>query len=449
MEYTRSLIDFFPDRIRDRIDIDEDTSIAHFANAIQPGLDLAIDVIEDEPNFYDPDLCPIELLDWLGQLVGLARAGDNYLGLGISPAWTSQHKRMAIGRAWQYWQIKGTRLGVAEAISIWLDWNPTGENSLEIRRPFGEAPTHTPPQWAGWNAPYYQESIAPYRKVRRWGGGDAPQDTHLSNYAYLPPVGTRYALDGFVPAPTTTETLVANINAGTPIPDATIAAGVLRLSERQRLRSVGAANSSNRPWMHFQLDRTDWNQISPQIGRLNPEIWSAAADPVPFTWLQLTKVSPIVLGAPTLIRSFCRKTNWVLTVVTDDDAYSVSPITSYLLDSAGAAKFAQTQNVELQQLEFAFIPLRPTKIRRIQITYAGAPVFNFVPTQSLQIDPAIVFGAIAKVSATITRELPTVGVRVDLPTIGVRVDLPTYRILATEGLNPVVTNTNYEILILG
>lgn len=450
MEYTRSLIDFFPDRIRDRIDRDEDTLIAHFANAIQPGLDRAIDAIEDEPDFYDPEICPAELLDWLGQLVGLARSGNSYLGLGINPLWANQQKRTAIGRAWQYWQIKGTILGVNEAISIWLDWVPNGKNALEINKPFGDKPHHTPPQWAGWNLPYYQELIQPYRQLRRWGGGDTPEGTRLTNYEYLPPIGTEFALDGFttVPIAPGTETLVANINAGISIPDVTISAGVQRLSERQTIRSRGAANSSARPWMNFLLEQTDWNKISPDIAELNSEIWSAKTDPVPFTWLSITPVDPLALSATTLIGSFCRKGNWRLTVVTADDAYSVEPICSYLLDPLGNGTFGQSQPVQTQTLEFAFAPARPARVRQIQLTYAGNPVLDFVPTVPLAIDPAIVFGVIAKVRATIALQLPTVGVVLNLPTVGVVVNPASpYRILATSDQDPIVTDDGYEILI--
>jgi Phage tail protein (Tail_P2_I) len=419
MPYTRQLIDLFPDRIRDRIDQDEDTLIAHFANAIQPGLDRAIDVIEDEPDFYDPDICPVELLDWLGQLVGLARAGNNYLGLGINPNWTNQQKRTAINKVWQYWQIKGTPLGVAEAISIWLDWTPNGKNVLEINKPFGSKAAHTPPQWAGWNQPYYQELLQPYRQVRRWGGGDIPGGSHLTNYAYLPPVGTEFALEGFVTIPVIpgSETLVANINSGSPIPDATITAGVQRLARRLTIRSIGAANSSNRPWMNFLLEQADWNKISPDIAELNSEIWNARTDAEPFTWLQLTPSLPLQLTGSRPLSVFASKSNWQLAVITGEDAYLVNPIISYLLDTAGVAKFTEPQSSSTQYLEFAFTPIRKAQVRRIQLTFLGTPVLNFVSTKPLQLDPLIRFGAIAKVSASVG-DLPVVGV-VLLPTAGV------------------------------
>jgi Phage tail protein (Tail_P2_I) len=449
MEYTRQLIDFFPDRIRDRIDQDEDTLIAHFANAIQPGLDAAIDIIENEPDFYDPEICPVGMIDWLGQLVGLAKAGNNHLGLGLGSAWTNQHKRMAIARAWHYWQIKGTTLGVTEAISIWLDWNPTPGNSLEIKKPFGEVPIHTPPQWAGWNRPYYHELIVPYRQVRRWGGGEIPGDNHLTNYSYLPPVGSQTSLDGFIQVPVAAgaEQLVSNINTGIAIPDLTIAAGVQRLAQRQLIRSRGAANSTNRPWMHFLIEQGGWGKISPSIAHLNPEIWSARTDAVPFTWLNLTPTIPVPLTAATTADLFCQSSSWRLTVITTDEAYSVRPITNYLLDATGKGKFVPTQSQETQSIEFAFTPIRIAAIRRIQITYLGAAVLNFVPTKALHLDPLIQFGVVAKFAATIGVALPVVGVALDVPIVGVELTpLPIVRIGYSQ-INSEGTDTNATLLI--
>lgn len=412
MEYSRQLIDFFPRRILDKIEVDEDNLLAHFAEALQPGIDKAIDAIEAEPDWYDPELAPAEMLDWLGQFVGLGLSGNDYLGLGLNPAWSTDRKREVIGRVWQYWQLKGSDLGVKEAISIWLDWDPSINNSLEINKPFGQESTHTPPQWAGWNQAYYSELIVPYRQARRWGGGEIPGDNHLSNYAYIPPVGTEFSLDGFIPVPVVigAETLVADINAGLTIPDQTITAGVQRLAQRQLVRSRGAANSTNRPWMHFLIEQGDWGKISPDIARLNPEIWSARTDAVPFTWLKLTPVNPVVLATPTNITLFCQKSSWRLTVITDEDAYSVTPTSGYLLDGTGQGKFVSDQTPETQELEFLFTPIREAKIRRIEIAYAGAVVLNFSPTEPLGLNPLIQFGVLTKFAATIAVALPIVSV---------------------------------------
>jgi phage tail-like protein len=451
VEYTRQLIDFFPDRVRDRIDRDEDTAIAHFANAIQPALDRAIDAIENEPDLYDPDICPIEHLDWLGQLVGLARSGTDYLGLGLNPNWSNQQKRSVISRAWQYWQIKGTRLGVTEAISIWLDWNPSRDGELEISKPFGESPVHTPPQWAGWNQPYRQELIHSYREIRRWGGGDIPGENYLTDYNYLPPSGFQLTIDGVEVTgdPGAVSTIVKDINTGIAIRYQNLTEAILDSSRRQLVRSKGSANSSNRPWMHFGLEREAWNRVAPDIARLNPEIWSARTDAVPFTWLKLTPVTPIQLPAPTTVGSFCNKSNWRLTIITGADAYSIEPIVSYLLNPDGSGKFKRTQTRETQYLEFLFDPVRVDRIHRIELSYAGLIVLDAVQNPTLAIDPAIQFGAIVKIAADTTLDLPTVGVVLTLPKVSIQLDTPPpYKILATSSDDPVVTDKGYEILIL-
>lgn len=409
MEYTRQLIDFFPDRVLAQIDADEDALIAHFANAVQPGLDRAIDTIENEADFYDPDLCPIDLLDWLGQLVGLARSGNNYLGLGLSPDWSNQHKRMAISRAWQYWQIKGTNLGITQAISIWLDWEPSVGNTLEIRKPFGVKPIHTPPQWAGWNQGYYQELIQPYRQVRRWGGGDTPSGLYSSNYKYLPPVGTQFALDGFteVPIAANSETLVADINAGRPIPSPTISAAIAGASERQLLRGKGSANGPHRPWQHFDLDRIGWGKIVPDIARLNPEIWSASSDPISIGWLDLGNGEPLTLGSPSISRHLADKQQWQLTIVTRGDAYAISPLTLYFLDNGNPSYTAAVGN-RLAYLEFAFSPLRAEEIVRYQLTYRGTVCREVVLNPALKLDPLVVAGFTDRVAVEIEPEIASV-----------------------------------------
>lgn len=412
MEYTRQLIDFFPDRVRDRIDANEDTAIEHFASAIQPGLDLAIDIIDREADIYDPDICPPELLDWLGQLVGLARAGTDYLGLGLNPAWSNPRKRQAINRAWQYWQLKGTRLGVAEAIKIWLDWQPAGTNQLQIIKPFGDRPGHTPPQWSGWNYGYYQELIQPYRHIKRLGGGDLPQGIHPSNYRYLNPIGRQFELNGFksIPIVPGSPTLVADINAGISIPDPTISAGVDRLASRQLLRDTGAAHSTDRPWLHFDLDRSNWPQISPDIARLHPEIWSGRADPETFTWFDLSPISPVALATVAYASSFTAKHNWQLTIVTQADAYAIAPIGLCFTNPDGSGRYDRTSGMETARIEFVFTPLRAETIERWELTYRGV-VCAQGQVDKLAITPDIHLGCWGRIAALVAR-LPTIEVEV-------------------------------------
>lgn len=416
MPYTRSLVDFLPRRIKERVELDEDTSIGHVIAAIQPSLDIIIDAIEGEADFYDPAVCPPQFLDWMGQLIGLARAGNDYLGLGIDPQWSDARKRQAISLAWQYWQVKGTRMGVDLALKIWLDWEPSISARIEKVAPFGGSPTHSPPMWAGWNAGYYQELLLPIRKVRQLGGGGIPDaDWYLSHYLYLPPIDLEFSNGKFrllaVPNP---ETLVADINASRPIPDPSITAAIVRAGKRQLLDSTGAAHQSNCHWQHLFGNESDWLKVAPDIADLNREIWSASAQIFPATWLDLTALAPVNLATLTPIDVFTKSGSWQLTIITSRDAYVVHASNGYLLDGT-TPKFLRTRPDETQYLEWFFTPLRADRIQRIQLSYQGAALLDYVPAKPLPIDPRIQVGITAIASATTSEYLPTVGIVLDPP----------------------------------
>lgn len=417
MEYTRSLVDFLPDRIRDRVIQDEDTAVGHVIAAIQPSLDIIIDAIEHEADLYDPAICPPQFLDWLGQLVGLARSGSDYLGLGINPAWTDARKRLAIASCWQYWQIKGTSLGVEQALKIWLDWEPNPLSRWERVAPFGLLPEPTPTLWAGWNAAYYQELLLPIRQIPKLGGGGTPSsELYLSNYLYLPPVGLKYESSAFSPievAPDA-ETLVANINAGAVIPDANITAAIVRAGQRQLLLPTGAAHQSNCHWQHFFLSEPDWIKVAGDIASLNREIWAAGAEVFPATWLDLTKLAPLTLVGTIPIAAFAAAASWQLVIITSLDAYAVKASNGYLLDGS-TPKFIRTSSTETQYLEWFFTPLRIDRIHRIQLTYQGNVLLDYIPTEPLPIDPRVQLGITAIATATTSEYLPIVGVVLDPP----------------------------------
>lgn len=233
--------------------------LRHVANALQPELDTLRDRIVNRGYIYNVATTPEDYLDWLQQFVGGAPVGDQSLGLGLNPTWSSLHKRNVIKRLWRYWQMKGTEWGVREGIALWLQWEAAHGSRLDIRHPYGRYATAHPPQWWTQFTPFNVTLNQTWAERQFLGSGDYGQ-------SYRPDYST---LTG-----------PSIMQFGDPWTNCILTSTIAPV-----LNSPGSMLGPERPRLHCFLREDEWNDIFPDIFRLNPEIWSVNARPTVFGWL--------------------------------------------------------------------------------------------------------------------------------------------------------------------
>lgn len=274
---------------------DQSGTLLHLCNAIQPELDEFRRQINLIRYLFDPSTAPSYMLDWLGQWVGLAPVNGRYLGLGINPSWSPEQKRRLIKSAWNYWQMKGTEVGIREAISLWLDFPEVETSAYALRYPFGKTSVASPPGWWGWGMPYGSENLKSFEQVPRLGGHayiGRPQHAEIRNQRWQWAWGVPW--DGGL-------------------------AKQFKPDERVGHGHMGPRN----PWQHFHLTEDQWHKVFPGICDLNPEIWDAHISPLPMGWLE----SPGKLGEPS------GKIEYPLHP--EEDEIQVEVLTSYSISGFG------------------------------------------------------------------------------------------------------------------
>jgi phage tail-like protein len=68
--------------------------------------------------YLDPQLAPVDFVEWLG----------GWVGLDIDHTWPEERRRQLIGRAAQLYAWRGTARGLADLIEIYLGVRPTIED---------------------------------------------------------------------------------------------------------------------------------------------------------------------------------------------------------------------------------------------------------------------------------------------------------------------------------
>lgn len=233
---------------------DEQGLLLHLCVAMQPTYDDILRILDQLEFTFDPDYTESRLLDWYQQLVGLAPLGDRFIGIGLNPAWTPEHKREVIKRAWQYWQRRGTEQGVRDALFMWLRWS-FGQQSIQIKLPWGRRPSGTPPQWSGYNTVFGTWKTKLWRDRSHLGGGSALGDR-----------ATRWR----------------EIDAATWNP-ADRFTGTIN-SSIKNVDLSGSRMGAHATWIYLQPGSA-WNQIFPQIFDLDIEAWDIQAQTVYFGWI--------------------------------------------------------------------------------------------------------------------------------------------------------------------
>jgi phage tail-like protein len=243
---------------------DEQGLLLHFCMAMQPTYDDILRILSQIEFTFDPEYTESNLLDWYQQLVGLAPLGDRFIGIGLTPTWTPQHKREVIKQAWQYWQRRGTEQGVRDALFMWLQW-PHSQQSIYIKLPWGRRPSGTPPQWSGYNTIFGSWKTKRWRDRSHLGGGGAP--------------GTRAILWREINTSTwnPADRLTGNIN-----------------SAIKNVDLPGSRMGAHATWIYLQPGQA-WNQIFPQIFDLDLEAWDIQAQTVYFGWIDGGTTVPLDL----------------------------------------------------------------------------------------------------------------------------------------------------------
>jgi hypothetical protein len=146
--------------------------LRHICGTAQVEFDQIYRLLERRQNLFNPDLCPIAFLDWLGQIVGLGAIDDHYLGIGMNPDWDIRYKREVIKRAYNYFRRKGTEWGVREAIALWLQWEESHDpDKLLIYLPYGHTPHATRNLWE-WGNEWGYNSTIDFVDRLEYGSGD-------------------------------------------------------------------------------------------------------------------------------------------------------------------------------------------------------------------------------------------------------------------------------------
>lgn len=242
--------------------VDEVGTLAHFANRVaQPLFDTFERKLALLELIYNPDTCPEQWLDFLGQYIGAGPIGDRWLGLGMNPGWDANRKRNFINNFWAYRRTRGSEAGTREAIALWLGWEPARDKSpLPIVLPAGKILSEDPPLLWTYLDPYESDLILATEESLHWGTIEPIGDRYQPNY---------FTLD--IDIPFSYEDLWWD--------------GAVDQVPAPELDNVLSSLGHHCPWFHFHVKAEEWNQINPDIHALNQEILSVRARPEIFTWL--------------------------------------------------------------------------------------------------------------------------------------------------------------------
>jgi len=243
--------------------------VEHICDSIQPNIDAAFRAIEKQEFLYNPEIAPREWLQFLGQFVGLAIRNGKYLGFGLNPDWSDAHTRDVIQRAWAYWQIKGTELGIRTAIALWLQWEKAlNPQDLAIHQPFSDRPADAPANWWTWDSTWDSHLIQTYEQRRHLGAEGLIR--YRPNYQTL--VEPHWYWEW--------GTLWCD-----PAIDCNFAPDIFGMRSH-----LGPHNS----WLHFNLSESDWSKVFPDFFELAPEIFPATAMWSVFAWITPKAVAPTI-----------------------------------------------------------------------------------------------------------------------------------------------------------
>ncbi len=229
---------------------DDKGNLKKLTDAIQPELDL-IESIMQSREFYasiTSELNADNLL-FLQQLIGFANIGEHYLGVGCKSEWDIDTQRDVLLQGWEYLKAKGTEVGIRQAITMWLRWQPDNQSQLQIYYPFGNKPISTPPSWWGWSTPYDYNVNRSHLTCKFFGGSYLPGSTYSATEIVL---NCQYFLSW------------RSLWHGQSLKARSIAKR--RLSQ-SRLGPFEA-------WMVIEPPIEIWNQVFNDIRLLNPEIWA-------------------------------------------------------------------------------------------------------------------------------------------------------------------------------
>lgn len=242
--------------------LDDQGILEHLSNAIQRQVDNYQRKVGALQYFQNPDTAPAEWLYYMQQWVGGYSTPGNYLGIGVDPKWSEERMRRFVMWAWQYWPRKGTQRAIREAIWVWLDFEKAlSPKTLEFIRPFGDGSQPIPDRWFGYDTRFDTNVNKTHLEKCFLGGGDYPQ-IHQSNGRILFIEQSRWEYK--VPWWSERNSISSKVRS----PDT---------ESRSRL---GPRNV----WMNAHIESDiEWNQLSPDIHTLNPEIWPILARPV--VWL--------------------------------------------------------------------------------------------------------------------------------------------------------------------
>jgi hypothetical protein len=260
MPYQRRFYDNLP--IYARLADEQQGILRHICDAaIQPELNKIYEAFAGQEYYYDPNH-PLSWghLDWLGQFVGLAIIEDHWLGIGLNPDWPIVWKIDVIARAWQYWQIKGSEAGIREAVSMWLRFDD--EKRFLLNLPFGQDGS-AESGWWGYDTVYDDHLNKRFSERKYYAWGNYWGERHQANYYSIKPPELKWDY----------LELWSDWTWDYVPPQETI-------FERSRL-------GDRELWMHFYLKAWEWNQIFPDILRLNLEILPVTTTATVFGWVEL------------------------------------------------------------------------------------------------------------------------------------------------------------------
>ena len=263
-------------------------ALEHFCDAYQAHIDEVLYWLENRAEIYNLDSpASHPFLDWYGQFFGLSvqplrrSGGVRWEGIGINPKWSIEHKKTIITRAWNYWQNKGSRWAIQEAIELWLRYPGHDPKYFIQLQPFGTKPTANPPKWFSYATPYDYNNLATHSESKTLGSGDYFQFDRLEHGT----ITTPWAWDYSVP--------FNQIGTVQQVPSAT---------ER------GSEIWVNNLWEYFWLQRPDdelrpdperdWYKIRPYIDRLNPEMVAGNVQPTVWNWITFDRIPPRKIKPP-------------------------------------------------------------------------------------------------------------------------------------------------------
>lgn len=264
---------------------DEARAIEHLCNILQVPISRIENLLEATPELFNPDVLKFtrsDFIPFIGQVVGLGMRGDHYLGTGINPEWDADHQALLCKEAFGYWRIKGTEPGVKKAIRLWLRWlEAEDRDRLRIVLPMGKIVGPEATLWSDYFTAYDDHCYQVVEDKQQLVSGDYPA-------YYTPNHSTLHH-----------EEWLWEYEA--PLREV----GTHELVHEKATPRIGPGSHliDHAPWQHFWLDRyPDWNRINPDIHKLNPEIISAAARPVPFSWLRPSTIADE--GVPTYLAHY-------------------------------------------------------------------------------------------------------------------------------------------------